>query len=115
MKLSFMLLLFPGCLLWHPAPAATITVPADQPTIQAGIDAAINGDTVLVAAGTYTGAGNKNIDYSGKQIVLISQNNDAENCIIDCENSGRGFYFHMGEDSTTLLNFTSLSSRAFLA
>ena len=36
-----------------PATAATIHVPDDQPTIQAGIDAASAGDTVLVACGDY--------------------------------------------------------------
>ncbi len=37
-----------------PSSAATINVPADQPTIQEGIDAASAGDTVLVASATYT-------------------------------------------------------------
>jgi hypothetical protein len=73
------LCLFPCVVL-----AATIHVPADQPTIQAGIDAAVNGDTVLVADGTYTGVGNRDIDFKGKAITVKSENGP-ENCIIDCE------------------------------
>ena len=51
-----------------PSPAATIRVPADQPTIQAGINAAATGDTVLVAPGTYY----ENIDFKGKAITVTS-------------------------------------------
>jgi|GEM_PF-1883314 len=48
--------------------AATIQVPANYPTIQAAIDAAANGDTVLVAPGPYF----ERIDLKGKAITLTS-------------------------------------------
>jgi len=90
--------------------AGIIHVPGDQPTIQAGIDAAMDGDTVLVADGTYTGLGNKDLDFWGKAITVKSENGP-ENCIIDCEGSEadlhRGFYFHSGEiEDSVVQGFT---------
>lgn len=85
--------------------AAMIHVPADQPTIQSGIDAAENGDTVLVSDGIYTGAGNVNISFRGKQITVKSRNG-AEATIIDCQETPntRGFAFESKETHTSVLD-----------
>jgi predicted outer membrane repeat protein len=42
------------------------------PTIQSAINAADDGDTVVVMPGTYTGPGNYNIDFLGKKITVSS-------------------------------------------
>ena len=81
--------------------------PADYSTIQAAIDASTNGDVVLVAPGTYTGDGNRDIDFKGKAITVKSEKGP-RSCIIDCQASRydrhRGFYFHNKESRDSVLD-----------
>ena len=77
----------------------------DYATIQAAIDACVDGDEIELADGTYLGPGNRDIDYLGKAITVYSQSDDPLACVIDCQGgeseSHRGFNFHgdEGEDS----------------
>lgn len=47
-------------LTWAAIPARSdeLRVPAEYATIQAAVDASVDGDVVLIADGVYTGAGN---------------------------------------------------------
>ena len=51
------------------APGAGLRVPADHPTIQSAIDAAVAGDSVLVAPGLYA----ESVNLRGKSVVLRSE------------------------------------------
>ncbi|MBC8395356.1 MAG: right-handed parallel beta-helix repeat-containing protein, partial [Candidatus Marinimicrobia bacterium] len=82
-------------------PTSTIYIPADYPTIQAGIDASSNGDTILVSAGTYV----ENINFNGKNIVV--QGEDRETTIIDGDQNGSVVTFFNAETEDAILsNFT---------
>ena len=78
--------------------AATIRVPGDQPTIQAGIDAASDGDTVLVAPGTYF----ENIDFKGKGITVRSSSGP-EVTVIDGNQTGQVVRFDSGETIDSII------------
>ncbi len=101
-----------ACLMSFPAHAATIHVPGDQPTIQAGINATVDGDTVVVANGTYVGEGNRDLDFLGKAITVRSANGP-NSCIINAEGSEasphRCFVFHRGEDLGSIVQGFTLT------
>ena len=89
--------------------AVTIHVPGDQPTIQAGVDASVNGDTVLVSAGTYF----ENINFNGREVVLSSlflttgDTTYITQTVIDGSLSGSVVTFDNGEGGdASLIGFT---------
>ncbi len=93
--------------LGPPALATTYLVDlagGDYLTIQAGLTAAVEGDTVLVAPGTYTGTGNRDLLFETKNIVLRSTGG-APVTTIDMENvSGhRAIMFESGGQDTTCI------------
>jgi hypothetical protein len=84
---------------WHVMPGGG----GDAITIQAGINLASNGDVVLVAPGTYTGAGNFNINFNGKNITVTSELG-AQVTIIDCQGAGGGFTLANNETSSAIVD-----------
>jgi len=80
-----------------------IAVPSDYLTIQEAINAAANGDIIVVNDGIYTIPGPDGIDFNGKSITVRSQNGP-ENCMINAGGNGRGFYFHTGEQANSILS-----------
>lgn len=95
--------------------SSIINIPGDYPTIQEGINVAIDGDTVLVQPGTYI----ENIDYNGKNIHVASLFLTTQDSIyifqtiIDGNQNGHVVNIVNGEDLTAvLIGFTITNGRA---
>jgi predicted outer membrane repeat protein len=84
------------------AEAATIHVPGDQPTIQAGIDATAPGDTVDVACGTYYE--HDIVLRSG--ITLRSESGQASCSTIDAQGLGRILVGELLDEATRIEGLT---------
>lgn len=90
-------------------------------TIRAGMDAAIDGDEVVLARGTYRGEGNRDLDFAGKAITVRSLSpGDPETVaatVLDCEGSAsdrhRAFSINSnGSETVTLAGFTVVNGYA---
>lgn len=99
------------------ANAETRRVPQQYPTIQAAINASIDGDTVLVGRGIWSGPGNHDIDTLGKAITVRSVGG-AATCVIDASDSVNwyhsGFVFTNSESPETVIDgFTIMNGYSF--
>lgn len=85
--------------------AAIINIPANYPTIQQGIDASIDRDTVLVQPGSY----HENLNFNGHNIVLGSlflttgDEGFVATTIIDGDSSGAAITLSNFESSSALI------------
>lgn len=95
---------------WSHVP--TVHVPTDDATIAAAVAAAATNSMVWVAAGTYTGTGNRNLDLGGKNLDLVGGGGPALT-IIDCQNAGRAFSFvNHASSSAVVEGFTICGASA---
>ncbi len=95
--------------------ASVIHVPGDSTTIQGGINGAANGDTVMVAPGTYY---EYEIDFLGKSITVMGTDPEdpgvVEATIVDADSLGMVFYIHSGEDQTSVLTGFTIQGGLFI-
>ncbi len=99
---------FPGAV---PTPVTAtpviINVPGDYSSIQAAIDAASPGSTVIVAAGNYT----ENLDFKGKAITVASASG-AASTLINGGAAGSVVKFITGETAASVLDGFTLTNGA---
>jgi hypothetical protein len=93
------------------ASAATIHVPTDQPTIQAGINAAANGDTVLVAPGVYE----ENLQFNGRNVAVVSSDGPSETRLAPSVSGQPIVLFEDGESRIATLSGFSIAGAMYVS
>ncbi len=84
----------------------------DFAKIQTAIDFSLNGGTVLLGDGTFTGTGNRGLYFHGKDIHLRSESGDPTACIIDAGGTTHGIGCVAGEgDSCVVRGVTIRNAR----
>jgi predicted outer membrane repeat protein len=105
---------------WDGLSAAWDGTHGPKGTIQGAIDTVVQyeGDTVILTTGTYTGRGNRDINYRDKVVTVRSANPDdpavVAATIIDCQGTPgaphRGFNFHYGEGPSSAVIGLTISN-----
>ena len=62
----------------------------DYPTIQLAVNAANDGDMILLGDGVFRGSGNWDVEVADKSITVGSESGDPTRTVIDCEDGGNG-------------------------
>ena len=76
---------------------------ADFDNIQAAVDAASDGDEIIVMPGTYTGSGSYVVNMNGKEVLLRSQEGP-QTTIVSGQNQRTVFYCGNNETTSTIIS-----------
>lgn len=102
------------------SPAAVIIVDhaggGDHDNIQAGVDAAAEGDTVLVYPGLYTSPGDRDVEFGPKNIVLRSRDGAETTTLHNTSGAGHRLlkFFGGGQDTTCVVDGFTLKNGAIV-
>lgn len=80
--------------VWNVLPDGT----GDVPTIQDAVDAATGGDEILLGDGAFTGPGNRDISFGGKELTVRSASGEAAACVIDLASGVERAFLFTGAD-----------------
>jgi hypothetical protein len=84
----------------------------DEPTIQDGVYAAISGDTLLLANGTFTGEANWDVNVN-RSLVIRSESGDPDACVIDAGAAHAGLKMRGTMDRSTVVQGVTITHATY--